>query len=506
MKAKIIDYIRAGFAGLFLVTFEEVRAEAELRSVATDLKYQLYSWSITQGLVQPATNTVQPINDPVDAVNALADLPEKTLLVLTDFHQFLGDRSQPASPLLTRALKDSIRRARGSAKVIIVMGCALNLPPELEKEFTVIEGQLPDTPVLAVIAEHIAESAKLSHDDNTITQAAEAARGLTTTEAEDIFALSVVREKALSPRLIAREKALAIAKSGLLELDETRVGIQDVGGLEHLKRWLLKRRQAFTREATSYGLPVPKGVLILGIPGTGKSLTAKAAASILERPLLKLDAGKLFAGLVGESEANLRRAIQTAEAIAPAILWIDEIDKGFTGSRSSGSTDGGTSARVLGGFLNWLQEKTSAVFVVATANDVTQLPPELLRKGRFDELFWVDLPSVAERVAIWGIHLGKRQRDPAKFDLELLAKASDKFTGSEIEQAVVDALFDCFDAQVELDTQALAAAVQRTVPLATTMAENISAMREWAKHRARPASGEVEPAGRGKINGRKLAA
>ncbi|MBT7914494.1 AAA family ATPase, partial [Candidatus Bathyarchaeota archaeon] len=346
------------------------------------------------------------------------------------------------------------------------------------------------------------KSAGIELSSALVQSAAEAARGLTATEAEDIFALSVVRTQQLESGLISSEKARAIAKDGILELSESRETLDSIGGLGELKSWTLRRRNAFSPRAREYGLPVPKGVLILGIPGTGKSLCAKASASAFGFPLLKLDAGKLFAGIVGESEANLRRAIQTAEAISPCILWIDEIEKGFSGSKSSGSTDGGTSARVFGSFISWMQEKTAPVFVVATANDISQLPPELLRKGRFDELFFVDLPDEAERRRIWEIHICRRERDPRSFDLQSLSDLSKGFTGSEIEQVVIDALFESFDRDLELTDEALTDAVIRTVPLSTTMAEPIRALRDWAKNRARPASIPKI----GNTEGRKIAA
>ncbi len=502
MQDKITNYIRAGFAGLYLLTHEEVRAEAELKQLADDLGYTLFSWTVTQGLLNTGNGNVEAILDPVDAINAVSEIPEKSILVLNDFHQFLGDAGQPASPLITRSLKEKVREARTAGKVIIILGCSLGLPIEIEKEFTVIEYELPGSKVLAVIAESIAESAHIKVPEQDIEKAAEAAQGLTTQEAEDIFALSVVQTKSLQPQLIAKEKAKAVKKSGLLEIIEPKETINDIGGLDNLKDWLLKRKNAFTKEAVEYGLPAPKGVLILGIPGTGKSLTAKAAASILERPILKLDAGKLFAGIVGESEANLRRAIQTAEAIAPCILYIDELEKAFAGSKSSSFTDGGTSARVFGSFLNWLQDKTSPVFVVATANDVSQLPPELLRKGRWDETFFVDLPSQKERETIWSIQIGKYGRKPADFDLTALAKATDGFTGSEIEQLFIEALYLAFDEQAEVAEQHISKAVENAVPLGKLMKEGISSLRQWAKGRTRQASVGDE----NKTTTRKLAA
>jgi SpoVK/Ycf46/Vps4 family AAA+-type ATPase len=283
----------------------------------------------------------------------------------------------------------------------------------------------------------------------------------------------------------------SLKKGSLLEIVETQATLADVGGLDALKQWLLRRRSAFTVEAAEYGLPPPKGLLLLGIPGTGKSLAAKATASVLGKPLLRLDVGRLFGGVVGESEANLRRAIAMAEAAAPCVLQIDEIEKALSGSRSSGQTDGGTGARVFGSFLSWLQDKTAPVFVVATANDVSQLPPELLRKGRLDEIFFVDLPGDAERAEIWRIHIAKRKRDPAVFDIPALVCQSSGFTGSEIEQAFIDALYAAYETRREVSQQDVCESLRRTVPLSVTMAEDIRALRQWAEKRTRSAAGDA---------------
>ncbi|MDX9981980.1 MAG: AAA family ATPase [Lentisphaeria bacterium] len=486
MFKQLVDRIRAGFSGFRVVTSEEIRAEDILRQVAGELGYGLHAWSATDGLVCPETASVRDMPDPLDAVNALAGLPENSILVLKDFHHFLGEAGQPADPLLVRAVRDRLRDARRTGKVLVMVGCAAELPADLRKEFTVIDLELPDRDTLCHMAGRLAESAQIEVDEASLEAAAEAARGLTTVEAEDILALSLVVERTLDPAMIAREKARAIGRDGLLELVEPSETAADIGGLQNLKTWLSKRRNAFTAQAREFGLPHPKGVLILGIPGTGKSLTAKVASSILGRPVLRLDAGRLFAGIVGESEGNMRRAIQTAEAIAPCICWVDELEKCF-GNRG-GETDGGTSSRVFGSFLSWLQERTSPVFVIATANDISRLPPELLRKGRLDELFFVDLPDETEREAIWGIHIRRRGRDENKLDVKAFVKLSDGFTGAEIEQAVSDALFDCFDRGNELDTQSLIRAIGHTVPLSVTMGEEIKRLRQWATNRARRAS------------------
>jgi SpoVK/Ycf46/Vps4 family AAA+-type ATPase len=349
----------------------------------------------------------------------------------------------------------------------------------------------PTKEQLAPVLEGIVESAKLTGiEGNQRDKVLDAACGLTTIEAENAFALSVVEAGNIDSLVVAREKAHAVKKSGLLELVEAKESLDAIGGLDVLKDWLLKRRSAFSQRAIDYGLPSPRGLLIIGIPGTGKSLTAKATAKVFGVPLLKLDAGRIFAGLVGQSESNLRSVTQTAEAIAPCCLWIDEIEKGFSGSRSWNSSDGGTSARVFGSFISWMQEKKAPVFVVATANDVSQLPPEMLRKGRFDELFFVDLPNQQEREAIWGIQIGNYGRDPRDFDLVQLAKVTEGLTGSELEQVFIEALYLAFDGEKEPTDLDIAGVLNEFVPLSKLMAEQIAGLRNWAKGRARLATSQ----------------
>jgi SpoVK/Ycf46/Vps4 family AAA+-type ATPase len=279
-----------------------------------------------------------------------------------------------------------------------------------------------------------------------------------------------------------------VRKSGLLEYFAADEKLANVGGMECLKQWLSRRGSAFGEAARKFGLPEPKGLLLLGVQGCGKSLTAKAIASAWRLPLLRLDMGRIFSGLVGSSEENLRRAIRVAEGVAPAVLWVDEIEKGMSGVASSGRTDGGVSARVFGALLTWLQEKTAPVFVVATANQIEALPPELLRKGRFDEIFFIDLPAAPEREEILRIHLARRGRKPEGFPLDALAAAAEGFSGAELEQAVISALYDAFAEAKELAPAHVERALRETVPLAVTMREEIERLREWAKHRTRPAS------------------
>jgi ATP-dependent 26S proteasome regulatory subunit len=492
MRGKIINYIRAGYPGLYLVSSEEQRVALEMTRIAKDLKYNLVFWSVVDGLVDTQKGTNNSANDPLEALIAIRDLKEKTLILLRDFHLFLQD----PNPILIRQLKDVLQMAKTKSKTLVILGCRLVLPPELERELTVVEFALPGKEHLNAVLDGILESANIKNmEQETREKVIDAASGLTTIEAENAFALSVVQSKAIDPVVVAKEKAQAVKKNGLLELIETKETLDSIGGLDVLKEWLLKRRHAFSQRAIEYGLPTPKGLLILGIAGTGKSLTAKATAKVFGVPLLKLDAGRIFAGLVGQSESNLRAVIQTAEAIAPCCLWIDEVEKGFSGTKSSNATDGGTSARVFGSFLSWMQEKRAPVFVVATANDVSQLPPEMLRKGRWDELFFVDLPNEAEREAIWGIQIGKHGRDPKEFDLVQLSKATEGLTGSEIENAFVEALYLAFDSEREPTDLDIAQVLTGFVPLSKLMAEQIGGLRNWAKGRARLATSLVSERG-----------
>jgi SpoVK/Ycf46/Vps4 family AAA+-type ATPase len=328
-------------------------------------------------------------------------------------------------------------------------------------------------------------------DDAGRERLLQAALGLTLGEAENVFAKIIVKDERLSAddvNEVFAEKQQIIRKSGLLEYCATSETFSNVGGMAVLKDWLNKRSLAFSQEARDFGLPAPKGILMLGVQGCGKSLCAKAVSTQWQLPLLRFDMGRMFGSLMGSSEENVRRAISVAESVAPAVLWVDEIDKAFAGSQGSGLTDGGTTARVFGTFLTWLSEKTAPVFVVATANDISHLPPELLRKGRLDEIFFVDLPDRDERAEIFGIHVQKRGRDIASFDLQGLADASKDFSGAEIEEAINSALYDAFYDKVELTTGHVLQALAETVPLARTMDEQISQLRDWAEGRARNAS------------------
>ena len=489
----LTTYLRAGYPGLAVITSEEARAEADIAAACASIERRLHAWSSTEGLVDTTDGRVTPCPDPLDALQLLdgmfaADNPRHVVL-LRDLQLHLDQ----SDPLLVRRLKDILRVAKSNGHAIILLGCRLKLPPELEHEITHVDFNLPDPARLGAVLDGILKSAKLKNVHEVVKEAAlQSALGLTTTEAENAFALSVVETRGIDPKVIAREKARALKRNGLVEVVEATTSLDDIGGLGQLKEWLQRRGGAFSASAKAYGLPAPKGLLIVGIPGTGKSLTAKATAGAFGLPLLRLDMGRVFGGIVGQSEANLRSVIQTAEAIAPCVLWIDEIEKGFSGSKSSGSTDGGTSSRVFGSFLSWMQEKDQPVFVVATANDVSKLPPEFLRKGRFDEMFFVDLPDAQERAQIWDIVIKRHGRRPADFDTVVLSRACEQFTGAEIEAVFIDALHEAYAEGREPGPKDILDAMAHTIPLAQLMDGQIGALRHWAMGRARDAGAPVK--------------
>ncbi|HTN53648.1 MAG TPA: AAA family ATPase, partial [Anaeromyxobacter sp.] len=408
-----------------------------------------------------------------------------------------------SDPAVVRALRELSHSLKSTFTTVVLLSPTLVIPPEIEKEVSVLDVPLPGYRDLLQLLKEIVDVVRRNHrarvelTKDDADQLIRASLGLTLSEAESAFAKAIAVDGRLSRDdvpLVLEEKRQVIRKSGLLEYFSPDRRLRDVGGLASLKRWLDRRGAAFSEAARRFGLPEPKGLLLLGVQGCGKSLTAKAIAAQWGLPLLRLDMGRIFSGLIGSSEENLRRAIRVAESVAPVVLWVDEIEKGLAGTQSSGVSDGGVSARVFGALLTWLQEKTAPVFVVATANRIELLPPELLRKGRFDELFFIDLPALAERREILEIHVARRGRDPARFDLQRLAGAARGFSGAELEEAVVAGLYDAFADGVELDQGHLERALAEARPLSTTMAEEIGRLREWARSRTRPASDPAEGA------------
>lgn len=489
--------IRARYPLIYIVSWEERRVEEALRAISSSRGKRMWTWSVTQGLVNSPTAKDPKTRAPLAALDFIESSNDPAIFVLKDFHAFISDTE------ITRRLRDLTYALKTSYKTVIILAPQLKLPGELEKEVTVVDYSLPTLEDLDRLLENIIQSVKNNAQiDTKLTpeqreRLLEAALGLTANEAENVFARSLVEKRKFDVEIILTEKEQIIRKSGMLEYYPQQEGMGDVGGLDELKDWMRKRTQAFGQKARDFGLPSPRGILLLGVQGCGKSLSAKAVASAWKLPLLRLDVGRIFGGIVGQSEDNMRRAIRMAESIAPTILWLDELEKGFSGTQSSGISDGGTTARVFASFITWLQEKTAPVFVVATANRVEELPPELLRKGRFDEIFFVDLPSEEERKEIFEIHIKKRKRDPANFDLKMLGAASGGYSGAEIEQVVVSSLYDAFDAGRDINTDDLLNNIRISVPLSRTMAESIEELREWASTRARNASvipGKAKPA------------
>jgi ATP-dependent 26S proteasome regulatory subunit len=503
--------IRARFPLLSIQTAEESRALAEIAAVVGNRTQvvparQVYTWSTANGFAALGQPGTQDTRTPHAALTAAAALTMPSVVVLLDLHPWLGSNQSPPDTQLVRALKDTVRYYKDGPvpRTLILISPTPQIPPELESLVTLVEFPLPTEPQIratldGMIARNTAAGAlKVELGPAGAERLAKAALGLTAFEAENAFARSMVDDGRLTDddiALVQEEKRQIVQKSGVLEVVRSTVGLDDIGGLENLKTWLRKRNGSWLDEAAAYGLPAPKGVLVTGVPGCGKSLTAKAMASAWSLPLVRLDIGRVFGGLVGASEQNMRTALRTAEAIAPCVMWIDEIEKGFA-SGASGSGDSGTSARVFGTFLSWMQEKTAAVFVIATANQISLLPPEMMRKGRFDEIFFIDLPTDTERWVIFSLHLKARLKaGPALGALPVtdellgsLCTATEGFSGAEIEQVVIAACFDAFNERRALTADDLLHEIANTVPLSVTQAEQIAELRAWADIRAVAAS------------------
>jgi ATP-dependent 26S proteasome regulatory subunit len=484
LKQRLINYTKSSFSGVAITTTEEIRVQGDIIVMAKELKLKILTWSITEGLRQVSPN-IQDFDGTTYLPDALAAAKriESAVYIIRDAQNL----SLKSDPTIVRSIKDFLQWGPTKGTVAFFIGSSAPLHASYEKLVTVIDYDLPSKEDLAKIASGIAESAGqkgLIADENVLR----AMGGLNTGEAENALALSFAETKGFDANVIYREKTNAVRRSGLLEIIEAdKKGLDSVGGLENLKDWISKRKRAYTPEAEKFGLPAPKGILLVGVPGTGKSLAAKAIGTALGVPTIKLDIGSLFNSLVGESESRTRDALKLAEAMSPCILLIDEMEKGLAGSGGSGNNDSGVTRRVFGTILNWMQERRRPVFLVATANQVDALPPELLRKGRFDEIFSIDLPTDTEREEIFKIHLTKKGRDAAKFNLKALSHHTKEFTGSEIEEVVNSALYEAFDLNEELAQIHLIHAAEQTVPLSKTAKEQIDSIRGWGKGRARPA-------------------
>jgi SpoVK/Ycf46/Vps4 family AAA+-type ATPase len=482
--------IRAKYPLIYIVSGEEDRAEKSIAQVAGDCgpprKVQYYD------LVQGFNGTGEAKNNLLQALQHLeqGDPQEPVVYVFRDLHRRLS--SQRLDEMVLRQLRNLYRYLRTSRKTLILLSPSLEIPPELEPQFAVLNFPSPDVKDIRQIIKQMVPPEQLRLTAASEEQLVKACLGLTRDQIGHILGKALVHKQCVTENdidLVLAEKQQKIRQTEVLEFFTPKETLDQIGGLQNFKQWLRQRQRAFSDEARDFGLPNPKGVLFLGIQGTGKSMCAKAIAHLWRLPLLRLDVGRLFGSLVGQSETRTRQTIALTETLAPCVLWIDEIDKAFAGIAGN-VTDSGTTQRVLGTLLTWMQEKTSAVFVVATANSVQTLPPELLRKGRFDELFFINLPNYNERKEIFSVQLQKfRPADVRQFNLDQLAAAAQEFSGAEIEQAIVEGMYHAFNEKRDLTTADILQAIGETFPLASTAREQIQFMRKWvAEGRARSAS------------------
>jgi MoxR-like ATPase len=470
--------VRAGWRLAVFETFEEERALNLLERVATGSERKLLTWTAASGFGERGEGSGS-----LDAgLTAIARCEEPALFAMLDAHRWLDDA------IALRRLRDLLPSLGARKQCIVLVGPVFHLPVEIERDAGRVALPLPSAPELAHLFHRVLEQGEAKAakpDPEVFGQAIRGALGLSSGEAVRVLRKALRTAGAFDARAVAeivRDKRRALHRTPALTFLDDETGLADVGGLGELKSWLAERRRAFTDEAVAFGLPTPRGLLLLGVQGCGKSLSARAVAREWQFPLLRLDLAAAFGG-ERSPELALREAVEVAGSLAPAVLWIDEIEKGFAAALSDP-----VASRVFGWFLTWLSEKREPVFVVATANDVKGLPPELLRRGRFDELFFVDLPTAAERAEILRIHLGKRGRDPLQFEIDELALAAERLTGAELEQVVAAALYTAFAESRELSGNDLANAIEQTVPLYDTYEERIKELRDWARHRARMAS------------------
>ncbi len=489
---QVLALVRAGANVVHIASYEWERVQGMCTAVSREFGIPMKVWSSSSGLSAcDEDGRMRPEDpaqsDPIQTMIQLRESEKGGVLLLEDIQPYLEREHHQ----VTRWVREMCRMP-GSPRRLLILGTPVpGLPLEIRKEVPTLELPLPGVEDLAVVARDTASalSVRLTEGASLL----EAARGLTVMEARLAFGQAAVQRGRLGPgevSLVVREKERVIKQSEVLDYYEPDARMSEVGGLENLKTWLDRRGRAFGSGAREFGLDAPKGVLLLGVQGCGKSLMAKAVAASWQFPLLRFDMGKVFGGIVGQSEGNMRTALHVAQALAPCVLWIDEIEKGLAGVGSSDQSDAGTTARVVGSLLTWMQEKREPVFVVATANRIEMLPAELLRKGRFDEIFFVDLPSKKVREEILGIHLRKKDRKPKEFDLSSLADASVGYSGAELEEAIREGLFEAFAAGVELRTEHILAALKATFPLSRTMGQQIDDLRKWASARARLATSE----------------
>ena len=471
-------------------TTQEDRLAHLLLVITTELSVPFYTWSVTTGLARIYGAPLYRTDQPEQALANIAEIQGDAIFLLKDFARYCDNDK------ISRRLRDLADKFRSARRSIVISAASLQLPPELRGDAAPFALGLPGAEdLLPCVNQVLAEAARDQHAPSTldaaaITQMSKNLVGLTEEEAIRTLRKCVLgRGKADAGLLdeVLEAKRDALRAEGLLETVRRDASFTDVAGLKRLREWFEKRRSALTPEGRRFGLVPPKGVLITGVQGCGKSLAARAVAGEWGVELARLDAGALYDKYVGESEKRLHKALELAQKLAPMVLWIDEIEKGFASAGTSGDADAGLSQRLLATLLTWMQEREGGIFLAATSNNITALPPEMLRKGRFDEIFFVDLPQADVRAALFSLHLKKRGRDAAAFDVAKLAAASEGFSGAEIEQAIVAGLYTAFSQKQQLSTEILLAEIRGTQPLSVTRSEEVQAIRAWAKSRAVPA-------------------
>ena len=471
--------LKARYPIIFINTIEEDRVEYVIRKhIKTNLNRSIYSWDFVDGYTNNPNNEGFAKRNPLQALELVERLTAETpaIFLLKDFNRFLNDVS------ISRKLKNIGRLLKLQPKTIIIIGSEFNIPKELQDLVTVLQFQLPVKKEINQELTRLVESLNIEINPNLFESLTQACQGLSLERIRRVLSKIIATYKTIdenSIKILLNEKKQIISQTEILEYWPANEKITSIGGVKNLKDWLKKRKTSFGIQASNYGLPTPRGLLLVGIQGTGKSLTAKAIATEWQLPLLKLDVGKLFGGIVGESESRLRQMIEVSETLAPCILWIDEIDKAFSINESNG--DSGTSNRVLATFISWLSEKTKPVFVVATANNVDRLPLEIIRKGRFDEIFFLDLPQKQEREQIFKIHIQEfRPNSWECFNYKQLAQLSDSFSGAEIRQSVIEGMYQAFYEKREVTTEDISLALKEFIPLANLESNQMSKLKNWA--------------------------
>ena len=472
-------FLKARYPIIYINTVEEDRVEYVIRkNVKTNLNRSIYSWDFVDGYTNNPNNEGFARRNPLQALELVERLNPETpaVFLLKDFNRFLTDLS------ISRKLRNISRILKLQPKTIIILGSDLTIPKELQDLITVIQFQLPLEEEISQELNRLVSSLNIKIDSQLFENLTRACQGLSLERIRRVLSKIIATYKTIDENSIAvllSEKKQIIRQTEILEYSSVSEKIDNLGGLDNLKDWLKKRKTAFSIQASNYGLPTPRGLLLIGIQGTGKSLTAKAIANDWQLPLLKLDVGKLFGGIVGESESRLRQMINVAETISPCILWIDEIDKAFSNTESKG--DSGTSNRVLATFTSWLSEKTKPVFVISTANNIDLLPLEIIRKGRFDEIFFLDLPKKEEREEIFRIHLKEfRPNSWESFDYSLLAQSSESFSGAEIRQSIIEGMYHAFYEKREFVTDDICMALEELIPLAHLESDQMVRLQNWA--------------------------